>query len=321
MEELISVIVPVYNVEQYVESCITSIVKQSYKKLEIILINDGSLDSSGAICQKIQLLDSRIKYYEKKNSGLSDTRNFGIEKATGKFIAFVDSDDILATDSIAYLYSLLKKNKSQMSISSIHHFIDGENPKFTPANDEVVYTKAEALLNFLYQKDISTSACGKLYDISLWNNIRFPSGKLFEDNIAIYQILCLCDKVAYGNAMHYGYRHRKNSITTNKFTVRDLDILDIGKEILKYSKEINDAVYKAAISYQCSNCFRVYLSAPDSPDFEKAIIYCKSYIKNNYKKVLKDKNIRKKLRIALILFSIRLPRKAMILFHGKAKRW
>ena len=321
MEDLVTVVVPVYNVESYVEDCIRSIMNQTYKNIEIIIVNDGSTDSSGEVCKKIQKEDSRIRYYEKKNGGLSDARNFGIGLAKGRYIFFADSDDLVSKYIIQYLIKLIQSNDSQIAIASINHFYEGDEPNYINADKEVVYSKTDALLSFLYQKDISTSACGKLFSISLWEKVKFPIGKLFEDNIAMFEILALCDKVVYGNAQFYGYRHRKDSITTKKFTAKDMDILEIGKIILEQSKKIGMDVYMSAIAYQCSNCLRIYLNAPYTDEFEETINYCKDFIKKNCKPVLRDKNIRKKLRVALILFRIKVPRWVMIKLHGKAKRW
>ena len=129
-QPLISVIVPVYNVEKYLRPCVESILEQTYKNIEVILVNDGSTDKSKAICLELAEKDKRISFYEKANSGLSDTRNVGLEKATGDYILFVDSDDLLSFNAIESLYKLCKKYNADIAVESICHFTDGEEPDF-----------------------------------------------------------------------------------------------------------------------------------------------------------------------------------------------
>ena len=165
-QSLISVIVPVYNVEKYLRPCVESILEQTYKNIEVILVNDGSTDKSKAICLELAEKDKRISYYEKANSGLSDTRNVGLEKAKGEYIAFVDSDDLLAPNAVRTLYELCRKYDTGIAVGKISHFVDGEQPYYKTQTRENVFGKDEAICNFLYQKEISTSACGKIYRAS-----------------------------------------------------------------------------------------------------------------------------------------------------------
>lgn len=157
-QSLISVIVPVYNVEKYLRPCVESILEQTYKNIEVILVNDGSTDKSKAICLELAEKDKRISYYEKANSGLSDTRNVGLEKAKGEYIAFVDSDDLLAPNAVRTLYELCRKYDTGIAVGKNSHFVDGEQPYYKTQTRENVFGKDEAICNFLYQKEISTSA-------------------------------------------------------------------------------------------------------------------------------------------------------------------
>ena len=149
-QSLISVIVPVYNVEKYLRPCVESILEQTYKNIEVILVNDGSTDKSKAICLELAEKDKRISYYEKANSGLSDTRNVGLEKAKGEYIAFVDSDDLLAPNAVRTLYELCRKYDTGIAVGKISHFVDGEQPYYKTQTRENVFGKDEAICNFLY---------------------------------------------------------------------------------------------------------------------------------------------------------------------------
>ena len=162
--DLVSIIVPVYNVEKYVEECVQSLLTQSYKKLEIILVDDGSLDKSGEICDNLSLKDNRIKVLHKKNGGLSDARNHGIDVATGKYVMFVDSDDIVDRDIVQDLYSYITAYQDlKLVVSELTHFFDENVPVVLHEKDVEIIEKNDAIKEFLYQKRIPTSAGGKLY--------------------------------------------------------------------------------------------------------------------------------------------------------------
>ncbi len=320
---LISVVVPVYNAEQYIEACIESILNQTYDNLEIIMVNDGSTDSSRDKCLNLLTRGDNIKFYEKSNSGPSDTRNVGIKKSNGNYIMFVDSDDLISSQMVEYLYQLLILHDAELSVCNVLHFSDGETPVFSHVSTytAVDFERDTAMCSFLFQKEISTSACGKLYSRCLWDSVEFPSGKLFEDNLALCEILSKVERVTYGDACMYGYRHRDNSITTKSFSIRDLDILEIGQGVLCRYEGESEAVREAAIAYQCSNCLRIYLMAPDDEEYRPALKYCTDYLNEHCHAVLKNKAIRFKLRVALLLYSFKIPRKAFIFIHSKIGRW
>lgn len=316
---LITVIVPVYNVENYLSDCVHSIIHQTFSNLEILLINDGSTDNSKNVCDKLLIEDSRIKYFEKANSGLSDTRNLGIEYAQGDYIMFVDSDDVISKNLVHYLFDLIIRNCSDVSICDIAHFYN--SPIFTDGSIEMNYNSKDALCDFFYQKNIPTSACGKIYSAELIKKIRFPSGMLYEDNLFLSLVLNKANKIVYGNAKYYGYRHRENSITTNGFSYRDLDILKIGKIILGNFKESDEDIKRSICAYHANNCLRIYLTVTDTKEYQEDIEYCDKYLKENASSIIHDKHIRKKLYFALLLYRIHFPRKLFVKLHRKLKRW
>lgn len=206
---LVSIIVPVYKVEPYLERCILSIISQSYQKLEIILVDDGSPDKCGEICEAFAQNDSRIRVYHKENGGLSDARNFGVERACGEYIAFIDSDDYIAPNYIEYLLSLLKKYNADIACCCMTETYEDTADYIT--NDEIpnerLMTGKEAcreLLGDLYYRVLVT-ACGKLYRSDIVKRYTFPVGKLHEDEATTCKYYYTADRVAVGNECLYAY--------------------------------------------------------------------------------------------------------------------
>ena len=233
-EELISVIVPIYNVEDYLENTINSLINQTYEHIEIILVDDGSLDRCPIICDCYMEKDLRIRVIHKENGGLSDARNVGIKNASGKYITFIDSDDIIETDYIEYLYNLIIKYDTEISICS-HNIVNGKKIINEGKNYiEEKLDRVEALKRLLLNRGYSVSACGKLYKKDLFKDICFPKGKLCEDNGTIYKLIDKSDFIAYGNIPKYNYMIRNNSITTSKFNLRKMDLIELTDEMCGY---------------------------------------------------------------------------------------
>lgn len=300
MDKLISVIIPVYNVENYVVNCVKSVCNQTYTNLEIILVDDGSTDKSGSICEQLSSQDDRIRVIHKKNGGLSDARNAGILISSGEYITFIDSDDIVSNEIISYLYSLIRRNSSEIAICDPAHFSKKNLPMFVNANIEKNYSSKDAIIEMLYQRSFLVSAWGKLYSKRLFDNIKFPVGMLYEDSAIMYQLFDRCSKITYGNAKYYGYFHHEGSITTKQFTNKDLDILTICNQIEIYFKDRKDTYKDAINSYYVASALRIYLNAPDSFKDEK--LYAEKIIEDKGKRVFHDNKVRQKEKLALLLF-------------------
>jgi len=213
---LVSIIVPVYNVEEYLPKCIESLIGQSYENIEILLIDDGSKDNSGNICKEFALVDSRIKVYHKKNGGLSDARNYGLKHSQGEYISFVDSDDYVHADFIYQLYTSIKD--SDLALCDFMSFTYMDEVKYD--NDEIVINHIERdnylreLVNLDKVKFVV--AWNKLYRKSLWEEFSFVKDVLHEDEFAIHHIINKSNRIAINNRKLYFYRQRENSITSNK---------------------------------------------------------------------------------------------------------
>lgn len=219
--DLISVIIPIYNVEKYLSRCLDSIINQSYKNLEIILVDDGSIDLSSQICMNYVKKDSRINYYKKKNGGLSSARNFGLDIFKGEYVSFIDSDDVVSLDMLKILYDNIKDTNSDISICEVTRFSD--KPNFTILNDYSIFSKEDVLKIILEDKKICNYAVNKLYKRNVIKNIRYPLGKVQEDVGTTYKFIQNSNKVVYTESKLYGYYARENSIskTLNKKFIYD----------------------------------------------------------------------------------------------------
>ena len=319
-KELISIVVPVYNVEKYLDKCVKSIIDQTYDNLQIILVDDGSKDNSGKLCDLWGQRDRRIITKHKDNGGLSDARNYGVKFAEGKYVMFVDSDDIISEYIVEYLMKLIYETNSDISICDPLHCYPEENIVFEEEKFHKVFSADEAVKEMLYQKSFLVSACAKIYRKEYFDNIKFPVGMLFEDSATIYKIFECADRIVYGDAKLYGYMHRENSITTKKFSKADCDILYICDEIVAYMDRKKDHdLIAASLAYQMSAAFRIYLNAPRNNQFNDEIKKSEDIIKTNSYKVLLDKNVRRKAKIAIIMFAC--SKKMMIKVYKHVDRW
>lgn len=318
-KDLVSIIIPVYNVEEYIEKCIKSVQRQTYENIEILLIDDGSSDLSGSICDRFQEKDCRIRVVHKKNGGLSDARNVGIRESNGKYLMFVDGDDVVSQDIVMYLYQNILLDNASMSICNLLNCYPGDDILFLPGGRIDSYSKEEILCKMWYQDEILMSACGKLYKRELFEELQFEEGLLYEDVNIMHELVWKCNRITYGRGFLYGYLHREESITTKKFNKRDMDILKICDNIMRFSEDKSKKIQCAAKAYYIVGNFRIYLNAPNNFEYLKVTENCEKNICLYGKEVLKDKNIRKKLKGALYLFLYARP--LMKLVYKKVDRW
>ena len=227
----ISVIVPVYNVENYLEKCLNSLVNQTLEEIEILVINDGSTDYSQKIIDEFQKkFPQKIKVFSKENGGLSDARNFGIERASGNFLAFVDSDDYISENMLQEMYDLAIKNEAELVICNLQKVDENGNVTQKLTQIPNLSEKIELDKNFSVFSDLSYFACNKIFKKELFDGKRFQKGMHFEDIELIPQILLQCKTLAKTDAFHYQYLERSNSISKSH-TERGLDILMAVKNV------------------------------------------------------------------------------------------
>lgn len=295
--DLISIIVPIYNVEKYLVKCIDSLVNQTYKNIEIILVDDGATDNSGKMADEISKKDKRIIVYHKKNGGLSDARNYGIEKAKGKYICFVDSDDFVNKDYIYTLYDLIIKSKCQISVIGYEKIYNYEDI----ADDECEgiikkYTTEEAIDELFKEDSYGNYAWNKMYNINLFNDIRYPFGKKMEDLGTTYKLFLKCDRIIYNNKKLYYYYQRDGSIINTHDSKLYLDLLTQAIERYKTLK----------IKYSNSELNKIYiveaiLNFIPLIDYNKEIIKeCENIIRTEVNNKLRKKLSYKKVIKAFI---------------------
>lgn len=295
-QDLISIIVPVYNVQEYLKNCINSILNQSYKNIEIILVDDGSTDESSSICDLYVKKDSRIKVIHKENGGLSDARNMGIKSARGKYITFVDSDDYLDENYVKVLYILITENNSDIACSRMKK-TDSLNDKIINKNEKInIYNSIDAIKEILYQRNIDNSAPSKLFKKDLFENILFPVGYAFEDLDTMYKLFLQANKIVSTTNNYYLYYQRQGSIlhTVKDKTINDLlTIIDnMNKNLISYGE------LKAPLMARTLNAnFYIYNRSTNKDIKENS----KKYIIENRKNVLKDSNISKKTKYGIII--------------------
>ncbi len=257
MNELISIIIPVYKVEKYLRNCLDSVINQTYKNLEIILVDDGSPDACPQICDEYEKNDDRIKVIHKENGGLSSARNAGLDKCTGEYIAFIDSDDYVDKMYIEKLYRAAKDKNAQMAICSFFYVNEkGNLKKGTKLENKIV--SGDEKMNYIY---VNPSTCvdvswGKLYHKNIWNNLRFPVGKIHEDVFVSDLTFNNANAVCFVAEYLYFYLQRNNSTsgklksnkTKNSLNLIEANILRFGR-VDKNSKFFDWAVMQLLDSY------------------------------------------------------------------------
>lgn len=267
---MISVIVPVYNVEEYLSECVESIRNQTYNNLEIILVDDGSTDNSANICDEYAKKDSRIKVIHKKNGGLADARNAGIKIATGKYIGFVDSDDFILPDMYEKLFNTIESTASDIVMAKWCYDDEIEKSDNSTENEPIVFTNCEAL-DFLIQgrkgQHISTSVWDRLYKREVIQEVWFPFGKCYEDIVWTTNVFWNAKRIAYIAQTVYIYRKREGSITQKdsieKGVIPDRIINDrlyLLKEQVVFLKNIGLDKLASECNYRRYELMLVYLS-------------------------------------------------------------
>ena len=229
----VSIIVPVYQVENYIRQCIDSILVQTFTDFELILVDDGSKDKSGQICDEYAVLDQRVKVIHKENGGLSDTRNCGMDQAVGNYFMFVDSDDYIAPTMLEYLYKALMNKEADIAVCNFLHFFEEDRKRdFSTNIQSEVLSGAEIFYSRKNERvyGIWTVAWNKLYKRETLGNVRFRFGKYHEDEFWANDIYQMDIKVVTIPECLYYYRQRDNSIMGRKNIKRDFDILEALQE-------------------------------------------------------------------------------------------
>lgn len=256
---LITIVIPVYNVEKYIESCINSVLHQTYSNLEIIMVDDGSTDNSGVLCEKFARQDKRIKVVHQKNQGLSGARNAGINIANGNYLFFLDSDDFILNDTIEKLVKLSVENNADLVVCDNARCSDNETYEDYIARQKDIKTilidEEQKMKIFLTESKIKVVAWGKLYKKFLFDKIRFPIGRYNEDNFTTYKIVHSAKRIVVTSFCGYIYRVSASSITNQSFKIKHWDDVEGKLEQLEFIEmnypDLKNAA-KAAVVYACN---------------------------------------------------------------------
>ena len=301
MGELISVIIPIYNVEKYMDDCLKSVTEQTYKNIEIILINDGSRDNSIDKCYKWMKKDVRIKVYNKENGGASSARNYGLDRAMGEYIVFVDSDDYINDHMLEKLYEALKENKCQISMCNSVRVFDSDVIIKDELRSETEIWNEEKYWEkyYLCPEDKYIVLWNKLYPKKIFEELRLPEGRLFEDEMVMHKIIGKCSKIAYIDEKLYYYLQRQGSSMNQSYTYRTFDVVEANtnRSIYFYSK----GYYKLAETSLTQNISRI-IDIKENLDMKNKINYdCykreKKQFTDAYFKLFKRLSIKSKANI------------------------
>ena len=285
----ISIIIPVYNVEKYLERCLDSVLNQSYKNLEIILINDGSTDNSLDICLKYAKKDNRIKLINQNNSGISEVRNKGLEAAKGEYIAFVDSDDVIDKDMFKTLYNNLLKYDSDISSCNykiFHNKINFDKEEYY----NKIFSKEESLKDIISNGVLTNFLWNKLFKKELFNNIKFPKNMIYEDMYVMPKIIEKTTKIVYTNQILYGYFQRENSYVNSFDEDKNknyfLVINNVYNDLKKYNfldKELKNykvfSIYSAFLQAAKSNALYSDFMKEKHKEYKKEFKYLNKKVK------------------------------------------
>lgn len=273
---LVSVIVPVYNVEQFLPRCVDSLLAQTYDNLEILLVDDGSKDSSGSICDAYAAKDSRIRVIHKENGGLSSARNAGLDVAKGDFIAFLDSDDWIEPEAYETMLDLAEKYDVKL-VCAGRYDVYGEERTLGLCPEWEEKISGEELAGRIFRWDHCDSAAwDKLYHRSLWESIRYPVGKICEDVPVTYRIALAAGEAVLCNRPFVNYYHRPGSITTSSVSEKNFDFSDHTAKIYPYVRENYPAIADAA-RYQRVKSLSQMLLLLDTADAQTRKKFQKRY--------------------------------------------
>ncbi len=262
--ELISVIVPAYNVEPYLRRCVNTIVGQTYRNLEIILVDDGSTDGTGILCDEIAREDSRILVIHKENGGLSDARNAGLAVASGDFISFIDADDYIELDMYEHMIMEIKDSGiSMVTVGFIITDIDGDDKVLVP-EQKLFLTKEEAFMNLFEDGKMFPSSVNKLFRRCLFDELRYVKGIINEDTEIIFKIVNLCNRIIVTDRAAYHYVLRNGSITQSNFTMKDYQSLIAYESARKVCKVSCPSVLPYASYYELRGLYEAQAKLANS---------------------------------------------------------
>ncbi len=303
MPPILSVIIPVYNVEAYLGSCIQSILNQTFSAFELILVDDGSSDASGPLCDALAATDARIRVIHKGHGGTSSARNAGIACALGEYIGFVDGDDWIEPDMYRVLYSNSVTYDADLSACGFVKIYNYDGIRFhSPETVPLCYTPAEAL-RVMFRKDhMRYSACNKLFRRQLFDTVRYPEGQIMEDKGTTYKLICKSNRVVWCASPKYHYFMRHDSIMHDTPSERYRDLFTVNEALLGFIKPNYPALTGLAGASYATECLNLLLKMKKSRSYNRAVFEkCMTVIRQNRMNCLTAKDTDFGTRLLLLL--------------------
>ena len=304
---LISVIIRVYNVEEYLHYAIESLEKQTYKNFEIILVNDGSTDNSGKLCDEYSEKYSNVRVFHKENGGLSDARNFGIQKAQGEFITFLDPDDYLEAYSLELLAGIQEMHdcdiiSTRVKPTELYNIYSNHSVTEEDFKNVIVMDRDVFLEEAFYDKVATVSACGKLYRKSILE-IPFPKGRIYEDLYIVSEHVAKVNKIVHTPLQIYNYYKRQGSIVNSKFTSKQYDFFDAiayNRQVIREKFNNVDKLVTAINAKEVIGSFKIIGSAYKTSISD--VYKIRKLIKENCSNILRNKRISYTFKMKYMLF-------------------
>lgn len=301
----VTVIIPVYNVSAYLDRCVKSVLGQTYQNLEIFLVDDGSTDGCGLLCDQYERQDERIRVIHKQNGGLSSARNAALDVMTGEYVTFVDADDYIDPHYIQILTEDLVDGRADISVCDEQRFSDKENGTeemissfYQTAETNLRLTNIEGIENILYQRLFDASACGKMYRSVFFSDIRYPEGRIFEDIGTTYKLFLKAEFVSFHKDKLYFYFMRSGSLSHTLGSKQAQDGMAMAEQQYNDLCIAAPALRKAASCRMVSMYFHVLLTGENGSD---AVQYAWNRIKEKRWTVILDRKARKKTWMASVL--------------------
>jgi glycosyltransferase involved in cell wall biosynthesis len=321
MEPSISIIIPVYNLEQYIKRCLDSILTQTFQDFEVIIVNDGSTDNSGSICDEYAQRDNRVRVIHMENGGLSAARNEGIKIAKGEFLGFVDSDDYIEKDMYKVLYTLCHDTNSDISICKFSREVNGKLISEQKEVSIVEMDNDEAMRQLFKGVLYRFSVCNKLFKKTCFEHIKFPEGRIHEDLATTYKVFANASKSVYTNYEGYVYVKRVESILTSKFNGKRLDAFIGWNEILSFMCRNYPHLSKEFIScfaYGCVDNIHYILNQVENRNLkEEYLSVIQQLVRKFYVKIMLNNALSLKYKITITLLECS-PN--LLVFSSKSKK-
>lgn len=304
---LISVIIPVYNVEKYLERCISSLTRQTYRNIEIILIDDGSTDGSARICDEFESKNKNVKVIHQPNMGVSIARNKGIALSKGDLISFVDADDYVTEEYLEYLFSLFTSEKD-ISFSECNYYVqrNGKNKPAFPIDESFVMTPQQAFHSVMYHGAVDVSPCAKLYRKDLFQAVRYPEGRIYEDTYIFGVILNASEKIIVGGLPHYYYVQHENSIVNGGFDSSRFMYIEAVENLINEAEKCCDSELEAACERRLCHAYLSVLRYMSScpKEFRNKRDEIRSLVLKKARQLLRNVEAPRRDKIAVIVLAM-----------------